>query len=140
LATEKMGEFRESTITPALEFLVKLKMRKSLVFFVSDFIATDFFSADKHWAALIKKHYVVPVFIGDILEDGELPQSLLVQCQDPESLETLTLETSVLLNKYLQQRKKEQLDFFLQRGCRPFALATHDDLLQKMLLFFGKRR
>jgi uncharacterized protein (DUF58 family) len=139
LATEKMGQEKGSCLTMALEFLINLRSRKSLVFFISDFIAPDFFEAEKHWAALMRKHYIVPVFISDPLEGSFALPSLLLQCQDPETDELLTVETSVVLDQYLQQRTKDQLDFFRLRQRNPLTINTSEDLVQRLLFFFSKR-
>lgn len=139
LATEKMGEMVGSGVTKALEFLINMKRKKTLVFLISDFITDDFFAADKHWQNLKKKHHLIPIVVSDPREHSlDIPQMLL-QCEDSETGELTTIETSSFLNKFLQERIEEQINFFKQKELRPLQISTNDDLIHKLIDFFGRK-
>lgn len=139
LAVDKMGKLQGSDLSGALEFLLNLKQRKSLVFYISDFEAPDFFEANRLWQALTKKHFVVPIFIKDKLEQRIEEDALIIDCQDLESGEIFTMETSSDLNNFLEEYFLSRELFFRKRQLNSLVITTQDDILTKMHLFFNQR-
>jgi len=139
-ATEQMAHGGETYLYKPLEYLVQLKQSKSIIFFISDFISQDFAQTSRLWDILIKKHYIIPVFVSDTLEQttAHIP-SMLIECQDPETGEILTLETGQLFEEFLQERYKQQLDFFVKKQLKPININTSDDLISKLMRYFEKK-
>ncbi|MBI5787619.1 MAG: DUF58 domain-containing protein [Candidatus Schekmanbacteria bacterium] len=96
-----------------LEFLTKVAHRKTVAFFISDFIASDY---KKTLQLAGKKHDVIAVSVYDRREQ-ELPRLGFIQLEDAETTETLLIDTNnpELLQEFkrLNQERRQQLKSLL---------------------------
>jgi uncharacterized protein (DUF58 family) len=88
LAFEPQG--RGTDIAGATDYLIKMLFHKSIIFIVSDFLASGVERPLKH---LAQRHDVVAVTVDDPSEH-HLPDIGLVRLVDPETGETLDIDTS----------------------------------------------
>ncbi len=140
LAVEKMGNYTNSDVAKTLQALLNIKLRKSLIFFISDFIAEDFFASDKYWLALRKKHFLVPIFLRDVLENGFFHENgVVLDCQDVETGEVHAFEQSFLMNDFLQDFFVSRENFFRSKQLTPLVVRPQDDLFTALHTFFSRR-
>jgi len=79
-----------TSLARALEFLVKVRRRRSLVFVISDFQDRGF---EPQLRIASRRHDVVAVSMFDTREE-RLPDCGLLECEDPESGARVLLDTS----------------------------------------------
>lgn len=105
---------RGTNITVALDYLSGVMKKKGMIFIISDFMDKGF---DTSLRLLGRKHDVVSVVVQDKAE-LELPDLGLIEIQDAETGELLTVDTSSASfrqNFSLEQRKRlEQRDRLLK--------------------------
>lgn len=140
MASEKIGKMKSTSITKGLQFLTGLPNKKSLIFFVSDFLDSNFFKTEKEWLSLAKKHYLIPVCISDKLEKSFEMKNFVFSAQDPETDEMVEIESSELLNLFLKKRQEDIISFFRKKNLNPLILDTSTDLVQKVIHFFSNQR
>uniref|UniRef100_A0A7C6A9T3 DUF58 domain-containing protein n=1 Tax=candidate division WOR-3 bacterium TaxID=2052148 RepID=A0A7C6A9T3_UNCW3 len=129
----------------ALEFLMHILKRRAIIFFLSDFIG-DGFKPDKIKIPLgvaAKKHDLVVITINDPSED-ELPKVGLVEFEDAETGEILTIDTNEKALReryrlYRQQKYEERERLFNSLGIDHIALKTSEDFSDKLHKFFQAR-
>jgi uncharacterized protein (DUF58 family) len=132
--TEILSFEPESTRTDvgvALEYLGRIARRKSVAFLISDFDSPPY---DKALRIANRKHDLVPVCIGDPMED-KLPPLGFVYFEDPETGEVIEFDTSgpgaeSYRRRVAQQRaereatwKKLDIDFINLRTGEPYVAA-----------------
>jgi uncharacterized protein (DUF58 family) len=98
---------KKTDVAAALQYLLKVCKRKSVVFLISDFFSPDF---KKILAVANKRHDVIALIVNDPREK-ELPDVGLVQLADPETGENWVIDTS----------DKKQRDDFSRNSRRIFA-------------------
>ncbi len=139
LQFESRGE--KTDIARALRFLNQLLLRRGVVFVLSDFIDPKPFQQPLTIAA--KKHDLIGITIRDPMEGG-LPAVGLVQLEDPESGESLLIDTRNRgLQKQLQlqlRRKNENLKQTLHRaGGHCLFVDSTQDYMKVLAAFFHQR-
>ncbi|MBQ9694293.1 MAG: DUF58 domain-containing protein [Kiritimatiellae bacterium] len=113
-------ETREGTdIREALRFVSATQRRKAVVFLVSDFQDSDY---EKDLTAFARRHDVIACRITDPAE-RELPNVGIVELLDPESNQTLLVDTSSPL---IRQRFAAEAEANRQRESRLFLRAGID--------------
>ena len=100
---------RGTNITEALEFLVRVQKRKSVVFLISDFMDEGF---EKVLSIANRKHDLVALLVSDPRE-RLLPRIGFVEMQDTETGETVAIDTND--KSFLQAFEKRATDRFLQQ-------------------------
>ncbi len=127
-------------LSSALEYLESVLRRRSVLFIVSDFLATNYQSA---LGRLARKHDVIAVQLCDPRE-RELPDAGLVTLQDPESGAWRYVDTqnATLRNEF--RRRMAQFDLELERGLRErgadlVRLETGRTYAEPLLAFFRQR-
>jgi uncharacterized protein (DUF58 family) len=133
-------ENQKTSINVALDYLLKVTKRKSVVFFISDFIDNGFWEALK---VANRKHDLIAVHLYDKAE-YELPNLGLVKILDPESQETAWIDTSNPFYRSAQASEaKNKRDKLLKNskkiGLDIISISTDEDYVDPLLSFFKKR-
>ena len=139
---------RGTNINKALDFVSKVRKRKSVVFLISDFMQDGY---EKSFGALCSRHEVLAVKVEDEMEIT-LPKMGHVRFRDLETNEEALIDTE---EKLLQQSLKEDYETNMERLsqiCSKYKadlirLGTQDDYLEVIVRHFiskhrsaGKRR
>lgn len=140
MASEKIGNLGKTDLSKGIEFLLKMSLRKSLVFFASDFLDANFFKLEKLWLMLSKKHYTIPVVVSDKLERSFDEHNFMFMVQDCETKNVVCLESSHELSAFLQQRQAEVINFFAKKNVHPLMLDTSEDMIAKLIHYFSSSR
>jgi uncharacterized protein (DUF58 family) len=138
-------EHRGTHPAAALEFVMRTHKHRAIVFLLSDFLGRAF-SPDEIRIPLgiaARRHDVVAIPITDPAE-AELPRVGLVDLEDTETGEILTVDTS---NPGLRQAYREHMQaqtsrrdrLFRQLGIDSIGLHTHEDFTPKLHKFFQLR-
>ncbi len=98
----------KTNITKAVEYIYRLIKKRSIIFVISDFLDKDY---DDSLKLLAKKHDVIALRITDPAE-SELPDAGILKLQDPESAETLLVNSSSrsVREKYRKAIQKQELE------------------------------
>ena len=130
----------KTSISSALDYLLKVAKRKCVVFLISDFLDGSYFSSLK---VVNKKHDLIAVQIVDPAE-LEFPDLGLIKVEDPETEEMFWIDTSS--KKLMSQLKKEiaikQATFRKQMrksGIDLVSISTDQDFVDPLLSFFKSR-
>ena len=131
---------RGTNLGAAAEYLLGVLKKKAHIFVMSDFLDTDFESSLRR---LGKKHDTVAVVIQDKLE-LEVPKMGLVNFEDPESGETVCVDTSsaVFQKEYAEHiaKVKQSREIQLRRSQVDLIdVDTTQDIINPLLAFFRKR-
>ena len=138
LAFEPAGSGTD--LRSALEYLESVLRRRSVLFVVSDFIATGYQSA---LGRLARKHDVIAVQLCDPRE-RELPDAGLVTLRDPERGGWRYVDTGSEAVREEFRRRMAQFDVELERGLRErgadlVRLETGQSYAEPLLAFFRQR-
>ena len=129
-------------INLAIEYLNKILKRKSIIFFISDFISdTDYKKAIK---IASKKHDFISIKIHDPIEKM-MPSVGMIRLIDTESGEELIVNTddTKLMAKYREVNEREEeiiKKMFSSLNIDFIKLNTNDDYLLPLIKFFKMRR
>ncbi|MFL3006728.1 MAG: DUF58 domain-containing protein [Candidatus Neomarinimicrobiota bacterium] len=130
----------KTSISQALDYLLKVAKRKCVVFLISDFLDDNFLTSLK---VVNKKHDFVAIQVLDPAE-LEFPDLGLLKVEDPETGEMLWINTSS--KRMMKQLKEEisikQLNF--KKKMRKFgidlvSISTDKDFVDPLLSFFKSR-
>jgi uncharacterized protein (DUF58 family) len=132
---------RQTKLAPALQYLYGVLKKKSVVFIISDFLDEGF---DSPLRMLGRKHDVVAVVVGDQAEK-DLPQVGVIELQDAETGEILTVDTSspVFRDYWKQARRQltEKRDKLLRQSqVDRVDIGTEGNYADSMVSFFQSRR
>ena len=131
---------KNTSISSALEFLLQVSKRKSVVFLISDFIDQDFM---KSLQIANRKHDVIGLQLYDPFEQ-EIPEMGLIKVHDPETSEQFWIDT----NSYQERRafQSERKSFYEQfkKSCDQIdfdliQISTRDDFVEPIMSYFKKR-
>jgi len=133
-------KFRGTSINSALDFLLKVAKRRSVVFFISDFVDSNYWKSLK---MVNKKHDIIGIRLYDPSE-AELPDLGLVKVMDPESGKEFWINTSryqdrIDYNNTFNNRTSE-----LQSRCKKIkfdliSISTQEDYVEPLMEFFRHR-
>ena len=133
-------KFRGTSINSALDFLLKVAKRRSVVFLISDFVDSNYWTSLK---MVNKKHDIIGVRLYDPSE-AELPDLGLVKVIDPESEKEFWINTSryqdrIDYNNTFNNRISE-----LQSRCKKIkfdiiSISTQEDYVEPLMDFFRRR-
>ncbi len=124
----------------AIEHLNRTCKRRTVVFLISDFLASGFESTLK---VACRKHDMIPIVISDPRE-SEMPNIGLVRLQDAETGERIMLDTASRANRELFARlHREQSaardNLFRKLRLDPIHLCTGQDPVEPLRKFFHQR-
>ncbi|HEX5962306.1 MAG TPA: DUF58 domain-containing protein [Gemmatimonadales bacterium] len=127
-------------LTAALEYLESVLRRRSVLFIVSDFMTSGYYSA---LGRLARRHDVIAVQLTDPRE-RELPDAGLVTLRDPESGAWRYLDTASEAVRDAFRRHTADFDTGLERGLRErgadlVRLETDRRYAEPLLAFFRRR-
>ncbi len=127
-------------MTAALDYIGKVLTRKSVVFVISDFLAQNI---RKPLSVANKRHDLVAISIHDPRE-REMPPAGLIEFEDAETGETLTLDTSsaAVRREFSAgaEKERESLKNMLRSlGVDHINLSTGEDYSGRLIRFFRER-
>ncbi len=138
LYTKPIGS--KTSICQALDYLLKVAKRKSVVFLISDFLDSSYLTSLK---IVNKKHDLVAI---QILDPAELkfPNLGLLKVEDPETGEMLWIDTSSkkMMNQLKEDIYKKQSNFkkkMRRFGIDLVSISTDEDFVDPLLSFFKSR-
>ena len=133
-------KFRGTSINAALDFLLKVAKRRSVVFLISDFVDSNYWTSLK---MVNKKHDIIGIRLYDPSEE-EFPDLGLVKVKDPESEKEFWINTSryqdrIDYNNTFNNRIRE-----LQSRCKKIkfdlvSISTEEDYVEPLMDFFHRR-
>ena len=129
-----------TSIENAINYILKMVKRKSVIFLISDFIDTDYISSLK---ILNKKHDLIGIKLFDPAEFN-FPNIGLVKVKDPETNEVFWLDTASKSNKNRQKQKIEaiQNNFIKESkkiGFDIISINVQEDYVEPLMSFFKMR-
>lgn len=117
---------KKTDISSALDHLVKVEQRRSIIFLLSDFYSSDFSDSLKRISI---RNDVVGVLFKDDL-DYELPLAGIVEFQDPENDQIQIVDTSATYVrnslKALQDERVSGLNMIFRRAGSEFIVVERD--------------
>ncbi len=127
-------------LAQALLFLDHVMKKRSVVFVISDFIASDY---ETELRMIARKHDVTGIHIYDERE-RDLPDSGLLRLEDAESGESIFVDTSdrrvrLAHAKYFEQRKEYFERAFIHSGAEALNISTASNYTQILMSFFERR-
>ncbi len=130
---------RKTDLAAGLDFLGKVARRRSVVFFVSDFLSDGW---ERAMRIAAQRHELVPVVVGDPLEQ-ELPAVGLLVLEDLETGEVVEVDTSSRARAEFAKRAKraaEIRDAALRRvNVDVVTVATNEPYVDALVAFFRAR-
>jgi uncharacterized protein (DUF58 family) len=133
-------ESRRTDISGALEFLSRVSRRRSVVFVVSDFLASGY---EKALGIAGRRHDVVAVTVTDPRE-MEIPSVGFIELEDAETGEVFLLDSRSLRFREAFQRRAESLRktrdrTFRSKNIDSIDIFTHRPYIKPLLRFFRMR-
>ena len=133
-------EDSQTNLNVALEYLIRVIKRKSIVFLISDFLTEDY---EKALQVANKKHDIIAIDIIDPRE-VELPSVGLLELEDAETGETVMVDTSnpAIRGSFYSQSKEERETrekFFKSIGVDNININTDRSYVEPITKFFRMR-
>ena len=134
------SEGRGTSIGNALDFVMKVSKRKSVVFLLSDFIDENYWDSLK---IVNRKHDFVGIKISDPFEVN-FPNVGMLKAEDPETGSVFWIDTSHYSDlKNMNDSNRKKVDSFLKRtkksGIDIVSISTSNDYIEPLMKFFKKR-
>ena len=131
---------RGTSIGNALDFIMKVSKRKSVVFLLSDFIDENYWDSLK---IVNRKHDFVGIKISDPFEVN-FPNVGMLKAEDPETGSVFWIDTSNYSDlKNMNDSNRKKVDSFLNRtkksGIDIVSISTSNDYIEPLMKFFKKR-
>ena len=129
-----------TSIGNALDFVMKVSKRKSVVFLLSDFIDENYWDSLK---IVNRKHDFVGIKISDPFEVN-FPNAGMLKAEDPETGSVFWIDTSNYSDlKNMNDSNRKKVDSFLKRtkksGIDIVSISTSTDYIEPLMKFFKKR-
>ena len=129
-----------TSIGNALDFVMKVSKRKSVVFLLSDFIDENYWDSLK---IVNRKHDFVGIKISDPFEVN-FPNVGMLKAEDPETGSVFWIDTSHYSDlKNMNDSNRKKVDSFLKRtkksGIDIVSISTSNDYIEPLMKFFKKR-
>ena len=129
-----------TSIGNALDFVMKVSKRKSVVFLLSDFIDENYWDSLK---IVNRKHDFVGIKISDPFEVN-FPNVGMLKAEDPETGSVFWIDTSNYSDlKNMNDSNRKKVDSFLNRtkksGIDIVSISTSNDYIEPLMKFFKKR-
>ncbi|MFA5928783.1 MAG: DUF58 domain-containing protein, partial [Candidatus Margulisiibacteriota bacterium] len=130
----------QTNLCAPLELVAKLRLKKSVLFLISDFRANDF---ERPLEIVARKHDLVPIIIRDPREQ-ELPGNVILRLEDLESGEQVLLNTSDrgFQQKYAELSAKQNKaleQYFVGRSIATIQLETGKPYISTLINYFKRR-
>ncbi len=132
---------KKTSIGNALDYIMKVAERRSVVFLISDFYDTDWLKSMKK---VSRKHDLVNVMVRDKRE-LELPDAGLVDIIDPESGKRTIIDSSgrkirTEFKKNAEILKNRVRNESMANGADFICLKAQSDWIYELAIFFKRRR
>jgi uncharacterized protein (DUF58 family) len=129
-----------TSLKNALDYLLKVAKRKSVVFIISDFLDQEYWSSLK---VVNRKHDVIGIHLYDPAETN-MPDMGLAKVEDPETGESFWVDTSSKdaqdrLRKEIQTRQEKFKKDARKIGFDMIPIATNQDYVEPLMSFFRMR-
>ena len=129
-----------TSLKNALDYLLKVAKRKSVVFIISDFLDQEYWSSLK---VVNRKHDVIGIHLYDPAET-DMPDMGLAKVEDPETGESFWVDTSSKdaqdrLRKEIQSRQEKFKKDAQKIGFDMIPIATDQDYVEPLMSFFRMR-
>lgn len=133
-------EGKGTSLNNALEFLLRVAKRRSVVFLISDFIDGDYLKALR---IANRKHDIIGIQLYDPVEKM-LPDMGLIKVHDPESDEQFWIDTSSYKERQSFAAAREQQFSDIKKTCDQInfdliPIATDSDFVEPIMSYFKKR-
>ena len=133
-------KFKGTSINSALDFLLKVAKHRSVVFLISDFVDSNYWTSLK---MVNKKHDIIGIRLYDPSE-AELPDLGLVKVMDPESEQEFWINTSRYLDRIDYKNTFNNRISELQSRCKKIkfdliSISTQEDYVEPLMDFFRRR-
>jgi len=133
---EKTG----TDIAKAVEYLNRVQRKRAVVFFVSDFLASDFEAA---FRVAGKRFDMIAVSLFDPRENT-FPDVGLIELRDPETQQAILIDSGSrsFREKFLRNNEKRRLELknlFSSMGVDQIEITTAEDYVDPLVRFFKKR-
>ena len=127
-------------IAKAVEYLNRVQRKRAVVFFVSDFLASNFEAA---FRVAGKRFDMIAVSLFDPRENN-FPDVGLIELRDPETQQTILIDTGSrsFREKFLRNNEKRRLELkslFQSMGVDQIEITTAEDYVDPLVRFFKKR-
>lgn len=129
-----------TNIKETINFLTQVQRKKAVVFFVSDFLSSDFESA---FRVASQRYDMIAISITDPREQ-QIPNVGLIELKDPESGKIILLDSSKKSLREHFTRENEKRRENLSTLCRStdvdlIEISTATDYVEPLVKFFKKR-
>ncbi len=129
-----------TSLNKALEFLLRVAKRRSVVFLISDFIDQDYL---KTLRIANRKHDIIGIRLFDPVERA-FPDVGLIKVHDPENDEQFWIDTSSLRERQSFATAREQQSEAFKRTCDQInfdlvSIPTDQDYVEPIMQYFKKR-
>jgi len=130
----------KTSLKVAFDYLLKVSKRKSVVFFISDFIDLNFWDSLK---IVNRKHDLIGIHLYDDVEYN-LPDIGLVKVEDPESKDSFWIDSSnnsvrKTLRDHLILEKEKLMQNAKKIGFDIISISTKEDYIDPLMAFFKMR-
>ncbi len=129
-----------TSIKSALDFLLKVAKRKSVVFIISDFLDTDYWKSLK---VLNQKHDVIGIHLYDPAEK-DIQNLGLLKVEDPETKQSFWIDTSskearIRLKQDIQEQQKKFHIDAKKMKLDLISININEDYVEPLISLFKKR-
>lgn len=133
-------KFKGTSINSALDFLLKVAKRRSVVFLISDFVDSEYWKSLK---MANKKHDIIGIRLYDPSE-AELPDLGLVKVLDPESQQEFWINTSRYSDRTEYKNSFDNRISDLESRCKQIKfdlipISTQEDYVEPLMNYFHRR-
>jgi len=138
LSTQPEGHGTD--IAGAIQYLSRIVRKKAVVFLISDFM-DDNYSTALNIAS--RRHEIIPCCISDPMEET-LPNMGLVDFEDPETHEIVTIDTSspavrAAYDRAMSRRRTERDRTFRRLRIEPISVRTGEEYVEPLINYFRLR-
>ena len=129
-----------TSLTNALDFILKVAKRRSVIFIISDYMDESYWQSLK---IVNRKHDLIGIQIYDPIEKN-LPNFGLVKVHDPETNEEFWIDTSSIKDReaFLQNQNSIQNEFIKRCKRNRFdiiPISTKEDYIEPIMKYFQRR-
>ncbi len=133
-------EGQKTSIHNAIDFLLKVAKRKSVVFLISDYIDDDYWKSLK---IANQKHDLIGIKVSDIAE-SLIPNFSLLKIHDPESNKEFWIDTSSEYDRLNFSKDQKEASNNFKKQCDKInfdliQINTNEDYVDPLMSFFKGR-
>ena len=133
-------ERRGTAIQIALDFLLKVAKRRSVVFLISDYMDEGYWKSLK---VANRKHDLIGIQMNDVAE-SDIPDLGLLKVHDPETNEKFWIDTSSKEERLLFKKEQEEKRIKFNKECGRIKfdliqISTTGDYVEPLMNYFKRR-